>query len=458
MSTHSSPATHDGDTFICECEGLALVACRGEGFYKEHDGRRYCVLHYPGTEKKVDFAAALQRKLDANDFNFQGVWFPDVINLSGRTINADANFSRSSFSADASFASVQFSAGVSFSGARFGAAASFYSSRFRAGANFSGARFIEAVSFSDAQFSAGANFIGAVFSATTYFHLTKFIEQDNSGGKGGINSDKGVIVNSVVESKARTVWVSFYGATFKNGIRFTETVFADQTIMSFAAANFEKPEHVVFHTTTLLPHWFLNVDSRKFTFVNVSWRFLNKRDAVRREFEAVEKSGNKRMKHLLEITYRQLAVNAEENNRYVEAGKFRYMAMDVRRLLGGRKVDLFRLSWWYWLLSGYGERVQRAFVALLTIWLLFAVVYWAGDATWQPRQPNKSAVAAQQSVVATPLTLPESMIYSVGVMSLQKPEPLPANKRARAFVLFETILGPLQAALLALAIRRKFMR
>lgn len=43
-------------------------------------------------------------------------------------------------------------------------------------------------------------------------------------------------------------------------------------------------------------------------------------------------------------------------------------------------------------------------------------------------------------------------------MALQKPEPLPANRRAKALVLFEIILGPLQAALLALAIRRKFMR
>ena len=43
-------------------------------------------------------------------------------------------------------------------------------------------------------------------------------------------------------------------------------------------------------------------------------------------------------------------------------------------------------------------------------------------------------------------------------MTLQKPEPLPANKRAKTLVLLETVLGPVQAALLALAIRRKFMR
>jgi len=50
------------------------------------------------------------------------------------------------------------------------------------------------------------------------------------------------------------------------------------------------------------------------------------------------------------------------------------------------------------------------------------------------------------------------MVYSVGVILFQKPEPLPANKRAKFLVYLETVLGPLQAALLALAIRRKFMR
>jgi hypothetical protein len=116
--------------------------------------------------------------------------------------------------------------------------------------------------------------------------------------------------------------------------------------------------------------------------------------------------------------------------------------------------------------------VKRAFGVLLTIWLLFAVIYWAGNATWwQPKQsarpipessrPDEQSLdvaAKPEAVAATVLSLPEAVIYSAGVMSLQKPEPLPANKCAKTFVLLETFLGPLQAALLALAIRRKFMR
>ena len=43
-------------------------------------------------------------------------------------------------------------------------------------------------------------------------------------------------------------------------------------------------------------------------------------------------------------------------------------------------------------------------------------------------------------------------------MSWQRPEPKPLTSMGQTLVTLETILGPLQAARLALAIRRKFMR
>jgi hypothetical protein len=107
-----------------------------------------------------------------------------------------------------------------------------------------------------------------------------------------------------------------------------------------------------------------------------------------------------------------------------------------------------------WLLSGYGERVQRAFWILVLIWALFTGIYWTANASWwEPKQSAATTITAAKS-----LSLLESSIYSANVMALQKPQPLPANKRAKGLVLAETILGPVQAALLALAIRRKFMR
>jgi hypothetical protein len=89
-------------------------------------------------------------------------------------------------------------------------------------------------------------------------------------------------------------------------------------------------------------------------------------------------------------------------------------------------------------------------------------MFWLGNATWwQPKQRSGVAVPGDLGGIeatAKPLTLSDALLYSGAVMALQKPEPVPANKRAKLLVLLETVLGPLQAALLALAIRRKFMR
>src|SRR5215510_7387901 len=52
----------------------------------------------------------------------------------------------------------------------------------------------------------------------------------------------------------------------------------------------------------------------------------------------------------------------------------------------------------------------------------------------------------------------ESALYSFNVSILQKPEPKPKGLWGNALVSLETVLGPAQAALLALALRRRFMR
>lgn len=206
----------------------------------------------------------------------------------------------------------------------------------------------------------------------------------------------------------------------------------------------------------------MNVDPRKFNLIDTRWGFIDKPSALKEANLAMQRFGRSASGPILELAYRQLAVNAEENNRYEQAADLRYLAMEVARSMRWRRVDWLRLSWWYWLLSGYGERVRRAFGVLLGVWLLFALIYWkaADEAWWQPKQPAAVLSTRSEATIATPLRLTarDALLYSAGVMALQKPEPVPANKRAKFFVLLETVFGPVQAALLALAIRRKFMR
>ena len=71
-----SPISEPESEFVCECEEWMRSACAGDAFYEVREGKRYCVLHFPGIEKSADFAVALRRKLENNDFKFGGRMFP----------------------------------------------------------------------------------------------------------------------------------------------------------------------------------------------------------------------------------------------------------------------------------------------------------------------------------------------------------------------------------------------
>jgi hypothetical protein len=126
--------------------------------------------------------------------------------------------------------------------------------------------------------------------------------------------------------------------------------------------------------------------------------------------------------------------------------------MDARRRERARGWAFWRLDWWYWLASGYGERAPRALVVLVALWLAFGVAYTRVEF----RGPQSAAAGAPAAVVH--LDLPAALVHSLGVLSLQRPDPPAASLAGRALVLVETVIAPLQAALLALAVRRKFMR
>ena len=213
----------------------------------------------------------------------------------------------------------------------------------------------------------------------------------------------------------------------------------------------EKPERLSFHSVKLRPHWFINTDPCKFEFIDVRWD-----DNLNQERAA------SRSDRLLSIAYRQLAMNAEENTRYGEAAEFRYASMDLRRKEKWFGVKIFSLDLWYWALSGYGERVTRATGALLVILILSASPYWfVGFAP--SKQHDKNEIGAPVRLWIPNCQSPRcqafsTLVYSLETASLQKPEPRPVTALARFFVGLETILAPLQAALLALAIRRKYMR
>ena len=96
----------ENKAFDCQCEERFRAACEGLGLYGEADGKRYCVLHFPGEEKETDgcFQKAIEKKLESLDFDFSGVYF------------TSADFRRFDFEGSASFIGAAFSAVADFSG------------------------------------------------------------------------------------------------------------------------------------------------------------------------------------------------------------------------------------------------------------------------------------------------------------------------------------------------------
>lgn len=231
---------------------------------------------------------------------------------------------------------------------------------------------------------------------------------------------------------------------------------------------------VSFHTVRLRPTWFVNVDARKFVFTDISWKNLDsdlRNRNINTELDSLADTGKaKQKKRIFEIAARQLAVNAEENNRYEEAAKFRFMAMETRRLENKGRRRFFNLYWFYKWTSGYGESWRRAFYVLLGILVLCGVFYNSPFANFELaeiRQENTRNLDFSVQQTETPtgekskfqkMNNLEGFVHSLYVAALQRPEPKAADITTRLFVILETIFAPLQAALLALAIRRKFMR
>src|SRR6266545_3591121 len=553
MTTPKAPEVIQSDSFICDCEVWMRTACKGEEFYKEYEGNRFCVLHYPGNEKAEDFKVVLERKLDSKDFDFCGIWFPYRANFAKArfSVNADfskaifsmgaifrnaefkrADFSNATFSADADFALAKFSEEVYFSDASFTAAAKFAIASFNADANFSKATFGADADFSKAIFSADANFNSASFSAGPNFSKANFSAAAKFGFASfsadadfsDVSFSAGADFSSAAFSAAANFSSASFGAaakfnhtSFSDAANFIETTFkdyfyftgsssrrsfGDQQRLNFQFAHFEKPDRVSFRTLDLKPHWFVHVDSRKFEFIDVEFRFV-----LNEELKYLNNANVIAPHRLLAIACRQLAANAEENHRYKQAADFRYASMDAERLewLQDPKKRKFQfLHWLYWIASGYGARVGLAFGVLAVLWLLFAFSYTKVGFEHKTNNPsndqqsiapqedvapkpvtittqtlvisetilsplqfehktdkpsgNQSAIVAQQDVAGKPLPFNKVFTYSLGVMSLQKPDPKPVTTVAQTLVIFETILCPLQAALLALAIRRRFMR
>src|ERR1043166_1833361 len=211
----------------------------------------------------------------------------------------------------------------------------------------------------------------------------------------------------------------------------------------------------------------VSVASRKYEFTNDELTQLP--EIFQREVAQISRADSKEQeKHrllILGIAARQLADNAEANNRYEEASRFRLMAMETNLLEFPRFRRFKTLSWWYRLSSEYGESWPRALLMLVVILFFFALFYVAPCAKFEqvPKEGQGIAHKFCEDYLrirgnSSGMNLCDGVAHSFAVAAFQRPDPKPDNSLTKFLVALESIFAPLQAALLVLAIRRKFMR
>jgi len=343
--------------FLCACNWTHRSACKGLPFYAEHEGERYCVLHFPGKDKEDEFQAAVDSKVQRHDFDFGGVFFSEGTGFFySFDFDAEASFRDATFEWVAAFSGT-FRKQASFQGATFTGVADLSDTVFEENVEFSRATFEAEVLYIDAIFRKHADFSAATFNGDAVFSRATFV-----GGVEflGATFNKDANFNEAVFGPL----AFFAGATFGGRTRFSGMPSFDyQTLVNFQHARVEYPDQLSFHTVALRPSWFIDVDTRRFNFTNAKWYGLPNGlgGSFDEEVQALQDLGIQSPHNQIAKVCRELSINAEENRLYAEAAELNYWAMDAQRKehRGGTFAP-WTLIWWYWALSGYGERHIRS--------------------------------------------------------------------------------------------------
>lgn len=508
---------------------------------------------------KADFSSANFNKgiANFNDARFTGASadFGNTQFSGGKT-----SFRKTWFSGErANFSSSQFGdIGTDFSDAQFESRETLFTNALFVGGitRFENAKFTgENIQFIETQFGKDVIFSGAQFTGKADFNETRvndgnaYFDNVTFGGpftkfrkawfSGSVYFDKKTnfanylsFNNTVFGSHAffddaafrAGAFIDFRLAHFMNLARFIKCQIEDGAECYFGEAVFEKPERVYFASIyNLQIRWFMNTDTREFTYEDVKFPFFEEKDPMHRELDNAQKlleeidrldsevNNIKRDVRDIPLPYkplitvlRRMADNAETNGKYDYASIDRKMAFETEKLeraalrkkwssdLGntfrtevacnplltglkrsfgelGKSAKSFPVGvpqFLYRSLSDYGESWWRALVMLFLIWLVFAVLYLSPLTSfyrWDTKisDPDEYKKAVNENKIdreGRELKPDEAFTYSFAVMALQKPEPKPLGVFTGSLVLIETVFAPLQLALLALALRRKFMR
>ena len=400
------------------------------------------------------------------DAYFWNATFFQEVTFVGATFNRTINCTQATFMHDAFFGDATFAGLCDFSGATFAQ-----------GAYFRSARFLDSseVFFLSDQSKPTIRFCGEV--DFQYAILAGFVDFRGKEGEDVFLDETAVL--SVHSQLKETLYKGRFSAL---AINFPQT----KAVLELSNVRLKNAGRVTFERVRLRPSWFINTDARKFIFTSVNWDNLT--GALVKSYIAAELDS---LKHrnitteaakLLEVSCRQLSANADDDSRYSEASSFRRVAMELewqtktralrsltklwssekragtffRILRSGSELAMHGL---YRFTSYYGESwVQAAVVLLLLVLAIFPFAYRRTTFLVCPVSKGSSSQNSG-SCEERRLSLSEGIRHSLAIATLQNTDfRKPYSPASETFTMFERIFGPIQAALLALAIRRRFMR
>jgi len=412
-------------------EEIFVSVCNNLSADYLHNGNRYCILHLPDENKdKEIFVREIEKRKVHKNYDFRAVFF-----------SAYAEFSDFTFDKIADFRSATFKKNVSFIGAVFKQEARFSWTNFQGDTFFDLAVFEKKALFDSCYFGkdSDVNFRGVAFNRTVDFSYATFSGFVEFGWKNKKYSrEEDEKKNKPQQSKESCF------TTFRTRLKLQHT-------------RIESPNKIKFHSVRLRPHWFVNTEAAKFIFTNCRWKLSDESHTnIETELNGLRHLKLQHPHKLLTKVFWQLAENHEENKSYPKASRFRRFAQDSKLKEEYFGWKIWSWHWWYWLSSCYGESPFRAGMVLAALLFISAIAFT--HTNFQVCPITKS-IAEKSCEPPRGLELNEAILNSLATATFQNVEYIkPDSKTTTFIIILEKIFAPLQAALLALAIRRKFMR
>ncbi|MGD2249377.1 MAG: pentapeptide repeat-containing protein [Candidatus Methanofastidiosia archaeon] len=344
-----------------------------------YNSENYCIFHDPSPEKDIQlFYQKIKEKINKKNYDFQGYYFPEEIDLSSEKFETEVFFNGAVFSKNVIFSRTIFSSTVDFSRCKFKKKSNFNRSTFKEGAYFNGAIFNGFASFGEAKFLKKAHFSactflnGVRFRRTIFQGLAEFIQSTIYEDGIFINArfKKDTYFNGAIFEDAYFIGTSFRNADFEGAI--IKKVFDFRPGTRIKELNLKNMQIRLKSriTADLRKTRFLGADLEDIDFFSCRWP----------ENGIIYEEKHMKELHLdfrkLEGIYRSLKQNMQRHGNDLRAGKFFYREMEMRRK-GARKTK-FRL--WYEIyraIAGYGELPQNTVSVSGGIVFVFAFLFWA---------------------------------------------------------------------------------